>query len=315
MARPRDRLSPLYSIAMVLLALVALIYAISALPVGKLSDIQFRNLSLWTIPVVVLMHSAYLFLSAEVWRRLVFAVTGVYSKFSDAYLQMASVAAGKYVPGKIWGIVARTGQLQRIGVSTHSSVVSSVIEQLAVLVGGGIVAVGAALLAFPQYASGIAVAGAALIFGLMFLPRFAPRIIVWVQRRAGGSNKAPPAVEGISRYWLQYSSAHLLLWLISGATLCVIYFSLFGGVVNAQGAAALILANTIGFIIGFLAVFAPGGLGVREATTVAVLAPFFPIREALIAAIALRALIVFFDGINCGIMIIAELRYSARSRE
>ena len=310
---PRNRLSPLYSIAMVLLALIALIYVVSALPVDELSEIQFRTLSLWTIPVVVLMHSAYLLLSAEVWRRLVFAVTGMHSRFSDAYLQMASVAAGKYVPGKIWGIVARTGQLQRIGVSAPMSAVSTVIEQLAVFVGGGIVVVGAALLAFPEYTSGIVVAGVALLFSLMVLPQYAPRIIGWVQRRRGGSERALPAVEGASRYWLQYSFAHVLLWLISGAILCVIYFSLFGAEVNVQSAAALILANTIGFIIGFLAVFAPAGLGVREATTVAVLAPFFPVREALIAAIALRAWIVLFDGINCGMMFIVELRRAARN--
>jgi uncharacterized membrane protein YbhN (UPF0104 family) len=300
---------------MMLLALIALIYVVSALPVGQLSEIQFRTLFLWTIPVVVLMHSTYLYLSAEVWRRLVFAVTGVSSKISDAYLQMASVAAGKYVPGKIWGIVARTGQLQRIGVSAKMSVVSSVIEQLAVFVGGSVVAVGAALLAFPQYAFGIAVAGAALLLGLIVLPRFTPRIIAFVERRRGGSDIATPAIEGVSRYWLKYCSAHVLLWLISGTTLCVIYFSLFGGEFNAQGIAALILANTIGFIVGFLAVFAPGGLGVREATMVAVLTPFFPIREALIAAIVLRALWVFFDGINCGIMIIAELRHAANNTE
>lgn len=312
---PQNKLSPLYSIAMVLLALIALIFAISAMPVGELSDIEFRNSSVWAIPVVVLLHTAYLCLSTEVWRRLVFAVTGVRSKYSDAYLQMVAVAAGKYVPGKIWGIVARTGQLQRIGVSAQNSVVSSVIEQFAVFVGGGIVALGAALLAFPQYVSGIAVAGIAGLFGLMVLPRLVPRIIVWVQRRGGGSEKVTPTVEGASRYWLKFSSAHVFLWLISGATLCVIYFSLFGGIVSPQGVAALVLANTIGFIVGFLAVFAPGGLGVREATTVAVLAPFFPIGETLIAAIVLRALMVLFDGLNCGIMIFAEFRHAANSAD
>ena len=102
------------------------------------------------------------------------------------------------------------------------------------------------------------------------------------------------------------------MWVISGATLCVIYFSVFDATVTVEGVAALILANTIGFIVGFLALFAPGGIGVREATTVAILAPFLPLREALIAAVALRAWIVIFDGINCGIMLIAEMRNTAR---
>ena len=153
-----NRLSPLISIAIVLLVLIAIIFLVSAIPVDALSEVRFRHLPMWTIPTLVLMHMAYLLLAAEVWRRLVFVVAGVRGTFADGYLQMVSAAIGKYVPGKIWGIVARTAQLHRVGVPAQMSIVSSVAEQLIVFLGGGIVALGAAFVAFPEYRPIIAAA-------------------------------------------------------------------------------------------------------------------------------------------------------------
>jgi uncharacterized membrane protein YbhN (UPF0104 family) len=310
--RSGNRFSPLISIAVVLLVLIAIIYLVSAIPVDALSEVRFRHLPVWTIPALVIMHMAYLLLAAEVWRQLVFAVAGVRGAFGDAYLQMVSAAIGKYVPGKIWGIVARTAQLHRVGVPAQMSIVSSVAEQLIVFLGGGIVATCAAFVVFPDYRPIIATAGIASLVGLTFLPRFLPVIVGWIQRRRGEAETVTSDLECGIGHWLKFTIAHVVMWVTSGAILCVIYFSVFDAALTVEGVAALILANTIGFIVGFLAIFAPGGLGVREATTVAILAPFLPVREALIAAVALRAWIVLFDGINCGIMLIAELRNTAR---
>jgi uncharacterized membrane protein YbhN (UPF0104 family) len=228
---------------------------------------------------------------------------------------MVSVAAGKYIPGKVWGFVARTGQLSRAEVPARLSILTSVIEQLAVLLGGGLVVVCAALFVFPEHLPGVVLAGLLLLAGLVILSRHVPGVVRWVQRRRGIDEASPPDVDGGLWLWAKFSVAYATLWLINGLALCVIYFSLFDDAVTAQTLAALVLANTIGFIVGFLAVFAPGGIGVREATTVAVLAPFLPIGEALIAVIALRAWMVLFDGVNCGLLLLAELRLAAGRAE
>jgi uncharacterized membrane protein YbhN (UPF0104 family) len=193
------------------------------------------------------------------------------------------------------------------------SILASVIEQLAVLVGGGFVVVCMAFVVFPGHIPGIVLTGVAMLIGLVMLSRHLPEITRWVERRRGIEDVSSQVVDGGLWLWLKFSVAYAMLWLINGLMLCVIYFSIFDSAISAQKLAALILANTIGFIVGFLAVFAPGGIGVREAVTVAALSPFLPLREALIAAIALRAWMVLFDGLNCGVMIIAELRQAARN--
>jgi uncharacterized membrane protein YbhN (UPF0104 family) len=297
---------------LVLLALIALVYVVLALPVEALSEVRFQHLSIWFLPTITLMHVAYLLMSAEVWRRLVHTIAGTTTLFSEAYMQMVSVAAGKYVPGKVWGFVARTGQLSRARVPARLSVVTTVIEQIAVLFGGGLVVVCAALFVFPEYLAFVLLAGIGVLAALVVLSRHIPGVVRWVQRRRGIDEASPEDVDGGLWLWLKFTVAYAALWLINGLMLCVIYFSLFDGALTAQSLAALILANTVGFIVGFLAVFAPGGIGVREAITVAALSPFLPVREALIAAIALRAWMVLFDGLNCGIMVIAELRHASQ---
>ena len=308
----KRRLAPIYSIALVLLALVALVYVASALPIESLSELRLRHLAWWLFPAITLLHLMYLLLSAEVWRRMVRMITKTHTAYSDAYLQMATIAVGKYVPGKLWGFIARAGQLHRHDVPVHMSIVTSVVEQILVLAGGGIVVIGAGLIAFPEHTSSLAVLGATLLIGLLVLLTNVPTVVQWLRRNRTDAD-VPENIAGYSLFhFLRYAAAYAVLWLISGLILSIIFFSLFDAIATTENIAALMLANTIGFVVGFFAIFAPGGLGVREATTVAVLAPFFPIREVLIATIVLRAWIVLFDGINAVIMLIGESRRSAK---
>lgn len=308
------KMRPVWSICLVFLALTGVIFAVSALPLDALGELRFESVAPLVLPSVALLHLVYLLLSAEVWRRMVRLVTGARIAFSDAYLQMAAVAVGKYVPGKVWGFIARVGQLRREQVPAHLTVIGSLIEQILVVAGGAIVIVVSSFLIFPGYHAVIGVLGILIVAGLVFVSYNIPVIVRWLARQAVPAEIAEDVRFGPLRL-LMFSLAYATLWLVSGVILSIIYYSAFDESVSIQGVAAIILANTIGFIAGFLAVFAPGGLGVREAVTVLVLAPFLPVRELIVAAVALRALIVLFDGINALIMLVGESRHALRNSD
>ncbi|NIL94417.1 MAG: hypothetical protein GTO71_08265 [Woeseiaceae bacterium] len=308
------KMRPVWSICLVFLALTGVIFAVSALPLDALGELRFESVAPLVLPSVALLHLVYLLLSAEVWRRMVRLVTGARIAFSDAYLQMAAVAVGKYVPGKVWGFIARVGQLRREQVPAHLTVIGSLIEQILVVAGGAIVIVVSSFLIFPGYHAVIGVLGILIVAGLVFVSYNIPVIVRWLARQAVPAEIAEDVRFGPLRL-LMFSLAYATLWLLSGVILSIIYYSAFDESVSIQGVAAIILANTIGFIAGFLAVFAPGGLGVREAVTVLVLAPFLPVRELIVAAVALRALIVLFDGINALIMLVGESRHALRNSD
>ena len=310
-----NRYAPLYSIGLVLFAIAGLVYVIAALSVDSLGELRLRQLAWWVFPAITALHVLFLLLSAEVWRRVVRALTAVRTGFVQAYLQMAVIAVGKYVPGKIWGFVARAGQMVREQVALHKSIASGVVEQILVLAGATIIATGAGVIAFPEYGTLIAVVGVALLAGAVIATANVPAVTRWIMRRRGQGD----ALDGVEDYhWigvLRFSVAYAVLWLISGIILAIVYFALFDVAVTVERIAALILANTIGIVAGFFALFAPGGLGVREAVTTAVLTPFLPMREALLAAVAFRAWLVLFDGINALLLIASEARRGAGKPE
>ncbi len=312
---PTSRYAPLYSIGLVLFAVAGLVYLIATLSVDSLGELRLQRLAWWIFPAITALHVLFLLLSAEVWRRVVRALTAVRTGFVQAYLQMAVIAVGKYVPGKIWGFIARAGQMYREQVPLHKSITSGVVEQILVLAGATIIAIGAGVVAFPEYVTLIAVVGMALLAGAVIATANVPSVTRWIMRRRGQGD----ALDGIDDYhWigvLRFSAAYAVLWLISGMIFAIIYFALFDVAVTLERIAALVLANTIGIVAGFFALFAPGGLGVREAVTTAVLTPFLPMHEALLAAIAFRAWLVLFDGVNAVFLIASETRRVAESTE
>lgn len=313
--RPNNRYAPLYSIGLILLAIAALVYVVAALSVDSLGELRLRQLAWWFFPAITALHVLFLLLSAEVWRRVVRALTAARTGYVQAYLQMAVIAVGKYVPGKIWGFIARAGQMSREQVPLHKSITSGVVEQILVLAGATIIATGAGIVSFPEYVPLIVVVGIALLAGAIIVTANVPTVTRWIMHRRG-QDDVPDSVEDY--HWvgvLRFSFAYAFLWLISGIILAIIYFALFDVAVTAQRIAALVLANTIGIVAGFFALFAPGGLGVREAVTTAVLTPFLPIHEALLAAVAFRAWLVLFDGGNALLLITSETRRAAAKPE
>ena len=303
-----NRYAPLYTIGLILLAIVALVYVVASLSAESLGALRLRGISGWVLPAITALHMSFLLLSAEVWRRLVHALTKVQTAFTQAYLQMAVISVGKYVPGKIWGFVARAGQMHREQVPLQKSIASGVIEQILVLAGATIVATGAGVLAFPEFAWLAATVGLALLAGIIIATLNVSALVRWILRKRGQELVADSLEDYHWLSLLRFSIGYAILWLISGIILAIIYFALFDASVTPERIAALILANTIGFVAGFFALFAPGGLGVREAVTTAVLTPFLPLPEALLAAVAFRAWLVIFDGANALLLIVTESR-------
>jgi len=79
---------------------------------------------------------------------------------------------------------------------------------------------------------------------------------------------------------------YLLMGAFQGAALAPIVRSLPGGAACPFG--SIVAANAIAWLVGFFALFAPGGLVVREACLAALLSPWLAPEHALAAALAWR---------------------------
>jgi uncharacterized membrane protein YbhN (UPF0104 family) len=299
-------LKPLISIAVVLLVVTGLYFVVRAMPVELLGEARAKKIVWWTLPLIALLQVVFLVLAAEIWRRVVRVLTGVQVSLWSSYLQLAVVSVGKYVPGKIWGFVARAGEMHRQKIPVHLSVMSSVVEQLLVMTGAFLVAAAAALIVLPDYRVAITVVAATLLVVAIVVSTQVPALTQWVLRRRHVQNIPPRITNYHARSVFGFTLAYAILWILSGAIFSIIYFSLFDVPASSGSVAALTLANTTGIVLGFFAFFVPGGIGVREAVATGVLAEFVPIREALMAAVSYRAWMILIDGANAVLILVRE---------
>lgn len=170
---------------------------------------------------------------------------------------------GRYVPGKVWQLGAMSVLAQRHGVSASAAVGSAlVVSLLHVVVGFGVIAAtGPALL------GRILPAGAplgpvlvALGSALVLLPWLLPRLGALAGRWRGRPITIPPLpVRALGVAALGSAGG----WLLSGAAFHLLTRATTGAATG--DVAGSVAVFTLSYLAGFLALIAPGGIGVREA--------------------------------------------------
>ncbi len=170
---------------------------------------------------------------------------------------------GRYLPGKVWQIGAMGTMAHGQGIAPEAAVGSSLVIALVnVLVGFGIV-----ILTGPNAFGLVGVDPArtwiplaAILVGILTLPWSLPpavrQIATWTKRDLREARLPVKAVwtaaAGCAAAWLLYGLAFSLL---SAGVL---------GSAATGGALPYVAVFTLSYLAGFLALFAPGGIGVRE---------------------------------------------------
>ncbi len=193
-------------------------------------------------------------LLVEGWRRLI-AAAGERLPWRDASVIWLAGNLGKYVPGKIWSIVAMSGMAAERGVSPAVAAGSSVVMQVVTIAAGGAVVVASGG-AIPGGPAAAALLVALILLALFALPVVIPRLLKLAGKRAE-TVKVPPR----GTLWLTIvvsCAAWVLLSLAFMLFVRAILPELGGSML------AYVSAYTASYIAGFLAPFAPGGIGVRE---------------------------------------------------
>ncbi|MBX9927490.1 MAG: flippase-like domain-containing protein [Gemmatimonadaceae bacterium] len=211
----------------------------------------------------LLVLASYLVL-IETWRDTV-SRWGAQLSFGDAMRIWFVSNLGRYLPGKVWQIGAMGALAQRVGVPATAAVGSSIVIALVNIVVGVAVTVAASPQMLALDTLGWSVIGM-LTAGVIALPWLLP-VGIGVVRRLTGREVALPALPP-QVIW-RTAAGCALAWLLYGAAfraLAVAVLPAVGG--TARDATAVFTGS---YLAGFLALFAPGGVGVREVAMYAAL--------------------------------------------
>jgi len=252
---------------------------------------EFRSLHValtvtpaWIAASALTVLATYI-MQIESWRRI---LAGWHQRlpFAGAARTWSLANLGRYVPGKVWSVAGLVVLAQRAGVSPGPAAASAFVIQ-AVTLGSGVAVVAAAA---PHSAPPLRLAAAALVAvatigALVWRPTAA-----WLGRLV---NAAPP-LEPLA---LSAVFASTLLTVVSWWTYGAAFWMLARGLV--AGAAlpltGAVAAFTLGYILGLLALFAPGGVGVREVVLIGLLAPFLGAGGAVAVSVASRVLLTVLE--------------------
>jgi len=252
---------------------------------------EFRSLHVslairpgWIALSVLAVFATYAIQIAS-WRRIL-AGWGQQLAYGRAARIWLLVNLGRYVPGKVWSVAGLVVLAQRAGVDAWAAGASAVAMQAIGL--GTAVAVVAALTPAAQspLRLGLAALAAAATIGFLGWNRGAR----WLAAAVGLAERFRPlplgAVAesaGLSLVsWLTYGVAFWLLALGLGLPTTV-------PITTATGVFAL------GYILGLLALFAPGGVGVRELVFIGLLTPALGSGGAVALTLGSRVLLTLCE--------------------
>ncbi|MFF3854208.1 lysylphosphatidylglycerol synthase domain-containing protein [Micromonospora sp. NPDC002575] len=207
---------------------------------------------------------------------------------------------GKFVPGRLWGLLAQLRLGDAAGVSRGRMAGTYLVNLVVVLLTGGAVGL---LVAPAVLGTGAGLAWllppVALLVVLAVRPGLLDTLVRLAARVARRPQPAPlhrPAEVRRSIGW------QTLSWVLSGMHLWVVAV-LLGADARAALAAA-VGAFALATTAGTFAIFVPDGAGVREVLVVAALSTVLPLPAAVTAAVASRVLSTLAEVLTAGLALL-----------
>ncbi len=233
------------------------------------------------------------------WRAVMRSV-GLDAPWIDAASVFLVSQAGKYVPGAVWPVLAQSEFARAHGLSRTRGMTGSLVAMaVGVVTAGAVGTLGLVVWAPGALADYwwalVVVAGLVALLVPSVLTRVLGFVLKVMRRSA-----EPPVIAGrallVSAVW---SAAN---WIALGVQAWLLLRVLSPGTEGlwplATGAFAL------AWLVGFLVVFAPAGVGPREAALVVILAAVASRPEALALALLSRFAMTLADafGLGCGLL-------------
>lgn len=252
------------------------------------------------------------------WALMVSGLGGPRLSLAQAFRIFFIANLGRYLPGKVWQLAGLTYLAGKRGVSVPVASSAAVLGQIFSLGAAACVAAcGLAVAPLTDLPRGL-LPGAVALMGLLVVLTTVPpvlRSMLILAFKLGRSAEAPPDVgpwfglRWLGLYlpgWIGYGLAFGLLWASFPALAGVSWAVAVGGFAGA-------------YFLGYAALFAPAGVGVREGALSVWLAPWLGGASAAILAVTARLWMTLGELVPVGWMAVAEgirrLRRGSETRD
>jgi hypothetical protein len=312
-------------VAFLIIALVTVVMGLSrawtnwiVLGGGSGEELDPRPLLICT---ALVLGALALLLTGWLWA-ILFKVSGGRTRTSEAAAAWLGSNLGRYLPGKVWQLTSIAAYLAARGDTGSIAFTVSLALQAVMLAVGALIGVGIlGPLVFSALNPWVFVIG-----GSGVLIALHPTVLRWVTRfvrrvlkedRTGdrADNSKVLVSDGITARSIFIAAVvAVLIWSLYGAGFWVLVASLFTEHGITFPMATAVFAT--GYVVGYMAIIAPGGLVVREGAIIGLLGMVagMPLSSATIIALAARVWTTAAEVLALGLAIAFGLRKSPHLR-
>jgi len=239
----------------------------------------------WLVLSVVVLLLGYA-MSAALWGRMVRELGGPRVPPLRAARLFLVANLGRYVPGKVLQLAGLTLLAAREGVRPATAAVAAVLGQTVALLGATLIGLGAFFAPGTGTRTwgwiGLAAVATFLLVGSLPAAR---RLLGTLWARFARDREGPTPIV-LSDPWFvwRWTALYAVNWSIYAAAFWLLFIGLAGWATFLQAGPAFAAA----YVGGYLALFAPAGLGIRESLLTVFLAPLVTPERALALALIAR---------------------------
>lgn len=282
----------------------------------SVEELRLLDFSTWTLRPAPLVGSvvalvAGYFMSAALWGRMVHELGGPMLGTSDAVRVFMIANLGRYIPGKVWQIAGLAILAKSRGVPSSVAGAAAVVGQVIGLAGATLVGLGVFLVSeddrWLKYGEWGVLAVLALVI-VISVPATLDLVVAWISRLA--KQEPPKKRYGRSTFGVRWLILYTLNWGIYSFAFWLLYLGLQPyqpfWLIGPPFAAA--------YVIGYAALFAPAGAGVREGMLITFLSPITGPAVGGALAIVARAWTTIVELIPAGLFWMSEQRAREKGR-
>ncbi len=225
---------------------------------------------------------AYLF-SAALWGLMVREMGGPELPTPTALRVFFTANLGRYLPGKVWQVAGLAYLARGEGVSAGTATGAAILGQAFSLVGATLVGAGVLLRngGVVGAGGGWVAAGVLVLLAVATFPALLRPLLARVLGRGEGTTYPGPLWPD-QAFGVRWVGLYAVSWVLQGGAFWLLALGLGVGLAGIQGLAVFPAA----YLLGYIAVFAPAGVGVREGALVFLLAGAPGPAATLVALVA-----------------------------
>lgn len=262
---------------------------------------RIRALQLHVDPAMMAIAFAGLivlfFLDAYGWHLIICALGHQPKAPQSIRIWMVSSLA-RYLPGGVWGYLSRAALCSEQGIPLASSSLGLYLETLLLMASS--LAVGFPALLF---VSGLPINPlSATLFWIGLSLLLHPRIVALTRYLPGRPGRlfASVSLPSARRTFLLYVY-YLVFWILFDAVFVCFVHAIYP--LPMQAWIPVGAGFSMSFLVGFLVVFVPGGIGIREGILYILLLPFLPPAASLIVSVGSRIWVMLSEGISVALAV------------